>query len=168
MAFSFVAFSFVFFPFQIFPLSILSSQELLPHQFFDLSLFFIPGFFHLIPFIFHLSSFPFSFPFYLSLLPNLSILSFLSSIFPLFHPFLSSSLTYLCLPLSVIHIHAILNACNSKGIFNSIDYRLHTRREHRSKNVDKQKHEKTRKRQENNNYMLTTLFQHDNQLININ
>ena len=37
-----------------------------------------------------------------------------------------------------------------------------------AKNVDKQKHEKTRKRQENNNYMLTTLFQHDNQLININ
>ena len=37
-----------------------------------------------------------------------------------------------------------------------------------AKIVDKQKHEKTRKRQENNNYMLTTLFQHDNQLININ
>lgn len=37
-----------------------------------------------------------------------------------------------------------------------------------AKAVDKQKHEKTRKRQEYNNYMLTTLFQHDNQLININ
>ena len=37
-----------------------------------------------------------------------------------------------------------------------------------TKIVDKQKHEKTRKRQENNNYMLTTLFHHDNQLININ
>ena len=37
-----------------------------------------------------------------------------------------------------------------------------------AKIVNKQKHEKTRKRQENNNYMLTTLFQHDNQLININ
>lgn len=37
-----------------------------------------------------------------------------------------------------------------------------------AKIVDKQKHEKTRKRQENNNDMLTTLFQHDNQLININ
>lgn len=114
--------SFVFFPFQIFPLSILSSQELLPHQFFDLSLFFIPGFFHLIPFIFHLS-----------FLPNLSILSFLSSIFPLSHllPFHQTSSTSVFV--SVIHIRAILKACNSTKIFNSKIYYLHTRREHRSK-----------------------------------
>lgn len=162
MAFSFVAFSFVFFLFKFFHYLFFHLKNSFPIN----SLTF-PFSSYLASSTLFLSSF--IFPFLLSLLPNLSILSFLSSIFPLFHPFLSSSLTYLCLPLSVIHIHAILNACNSKGIFNSIDYRLHTRREHRSKkNVDKQKHEKTRKRQENNNYMLTTLFQHDNQLININ
>lgn len=161
MAFSFVAFSFVFFLFKFFHYLFFHLKNSFPIN--SLTFSFSS---YLASSTLFLSSF--IFPFLLSLLPNLSILSFLSSIFPLFHPFLSSSLTYLCLPLSVIHIHAILNACNSKGIFNSIDYRLHTRREHRSKNVDKQKHEKTRKRQENNNYMLTTLFQHDNQLININ
>ena len=58
------------------------------------------------------SSFPFSQP--------TLILSFLSSIFSLIHSLsLSSSLTYLCLPLSVIHIRAILKACNSTKIFNS-------------------------------------------------
>lgn len=128
MAFSFVAISFVFFLF----------------KFFHYLFFHLKNSFHINSLTFPFSSYlasstlflsSFIFPFLLSLLPNLSILSFLSSIFPLFHPFLSSSLTYLCLPLSVIHIHAILNACNSKGIFNSIDYRLHTRREHRSKKM---------------------------------
>ena len=88
-----------------------------------------------------LSSFPFSFPFYQACLFYLFFLhpflyfthSFISP-FPLIHHFLSSRLIYLCLSSSVIHIHAILNACNSKKIFNSKDYRLHTRRERRNKN----------------------------------
>ena len=126
MAFSFVAFSFVFFLFKFFHYLFFHLKNSFPINSltFPFSSYLASSTLFLSSFIFH---------FLLSILPNLSILSFLSSIFPLFHPFLSSSLTNLCLPLSVIHIHAILNACNSKGIFNSIDYRLHTRREHRSK-----------------------------------
>ena len=161
MAFSFVAISFVFFLFKFFHYLFFHLKNSFPIN--SLTFLFSS---YLASSTLFLSSF--IFPFLLSLLPNLSILSFLSSIFPLFHPFLSSSLTYLCLPLSVIHIRAILKACNSTKIFNSRFIIYAQEESTEAKNVDKQKHEKTRKRQENNNYMLTTLFQHDNQLININ
>lgn len=95
---------------------------------------------HLASFTSTLSSFPFliflsHLPFLLSVSPFL-ILSFLSSIFSLIHSLsLSSGLIYLCLPLSVIHIRAILKACNSTEIFNSKIYYLRTRRERRSKKM---------------------------------
>lgn len=129
------------------------------------------------PFHLSFSPIPFSFPALLFLSPFPFSFSFLLTypyfIFSFFNlsfnsPSLSSNLIYLCLR-NLLSTYAPFQKPVTARKSSTVRFIIYAQEEStEAKNVDKHKHEKTRKRQENNNYMLTTLFQHDNQLININ